>query len=212
MKRLIFILIFVFCAAIFAEEKESQLFWHSLKYQRTYTVFEKESPKFASYTYERRFIYLNSLDLEIFKEDENGRRFGGVFDFGKGNIGVGLHIGRQTLDKTFKFNGGFDCGVWLFSAQAIDESAFGKHGRVKQTMALGGPRIGFLVGRNSIFFDFNAKIYLGVSSTRDMERYNYDFGFLHNFDRGRKKEISAIPSASAGAAFVLSSDKKRSKK
>ena len=211
MKRLIFILIFV-CAAVFAEEKETRLFWHSLKYQRAYTVFEKESPQFSSYIYEKRFMELNSFDLEFFKEDEVGRTLGGVMDFGKGNFGGGIYIGRQTLNKFFKFKGGFDCGVWLFSTQTIDERALGKHGRIKQTMALGGPRLGFSVGRNPVFFDFNAKIYLGLGGVRDMEQYNYDSGFLHNFDYGRNKELCAVMSANAGVAFVLSSDKKRSKK
>ena len=212
MKKLIIITYIFCCAAVFAEEKETSFFWHSLKYQRSYTVFEKESPKFALYGYERRFVYLNSFDLEFFKEDEDGRRFGGVVDFGKGNIGAGLHIGRQTPNKIFRFTGGLDLGVWVFSAQSIDNSAFGRHGRVKQTMTLGGPRLGFLIGRNPVFFDVGAKIYLGLGSTRDMELYDYDSGFLHNFDHGRDKNFAPVMSANAGAAFVLPANKKRGNK
>ena len=212
MKKLIFILILL-CSTFAQEEKESEkenstFVYYSIKYQQSFVYFPRESrPPFYDYT--RQFVGLHSFDLEFGKIYDDGLTIGGVFNFGKGNIGGGLHLGRQTLTENFRFNGGGDIGVWLFSAQAMDKNGERLYGRVSQTVAFGGPRIGFLLGFSPIFLDFNSKIYLGINKIRDMDRYNYDRGFIHNFNRDGETSFYPIVSANIGLTFISPSAKNR---
>jgi hypothetical protein len=177
----------------------------SFKAQIYSVKFAQESDYFLT-QYSEQTVKVPAYSFEMGIVTKDGFRYNAIFDNGKGNVGYGVYFGKTTSGKVFRFNGGMDLGLWKVSAQSLEKITDATaYGRVKQNLLFGGPRIGFMLGYDFVFLDFNMKYYLGTFGMHDMTEYNYESmsGFWENFQRAHNNGFSAIYLWNIGLTFTF---------
>jgi len=160
----------------------------------------------SSYQYVEQKVKVPAFSFEIGGVTRSGFRYDAIFDCGRDNLGFGAYLGKQTYGKIFRFNSGTDLGLWRISTQSIEKiSASATYGRVKQNLMFGGPRIGFMLGYNFVFLDFNMKCLLGIRDMHDITEYSYNSlsGFWENFGNGYDFGFSAVYLWNIGLTFMF---------
>jgi len=187
---------------------EKSYFWLSVKFQRFYNYFPSGLSYDRSYylpDYDSHVVKPGSFDLEIGGIKPSGFTFYGITNFGPGNVGYGVFLGKTTLQsEIFRFTSGTDLGVWVINTQSLENGysssiARVTYGRVRENVMFGGPNFNFLIGHNPVFTSFGLKVLLGFYTEYDMANYRYD---SVNYDY-EKMGFTAMFSWNLGLTFTF---------